>query len=797
MIDDTEYSFATTASELEKFVSDNKIPLRSLQQSISPVPTQNGSYSVYINTDNQTEEREEETSTVLFHSKIKKWVSDDLVESCHNCKKQFSMLVRKHHCRSCGHIYCYECANNFAHFPKNLLTLEEPNALPKLASFSSETPAPTPAPTPSQTPVPNQPSTPLAQRTCTKCFNKIRLMRIVWSKIELIRNSSLTILDIQIIKSTTTCSQWREASLYFIAQFRSLLYQFTKDKPTSEEISLIKKNVHLIKNHSCWLVTYLKSTSWEDLSILQQQSIINSLNASSHPLNIPCSKLYCTSRCKPNLTMEDIVELLSEVHSNLAREYLITQLPTSQTITENQEQEMLCYLPLLTKLLDKDWNNNLADYLISICSRSEILRYDFLRYLRFISSTTNPQLQQILNRYQRKILSISPQIMSHIINTEHFIKLIDSTPTLTTTTDITNIKNHFASSTIFQNIETADNPSEPKWTTITTKPKKNYHLPTDPSHFIKRIDADNITIKNSATQPILIPCECYKDIPTKNKKYKKHHKTVYPTKHILFKREDMTKDLIIMNIISLMDIFLKRDENIDFNITKYKILPTSQNAGIIEIVSGAETFYNIKEKHNYTIQNFMIEKNKESTTQDLRRRFATSTAAYCVITYLLGIGDRHLDNIMIANNGSLFHIDYSFILGSDPKMLEPHMRITEDMIDALGGAESADYKYFKELCFKAYNCLRKHYNIFTQLLLLLPNVRHEHIKKEIFKRFIPCEKDITADLQLEKSLETHSRSYKYNLIDFIYRHKKEQTLQSGLLDLIKSPYYLYKRYASA
>jgi len=209
-------------------------------------------------------------------------------------------------------------------------------------------------------------------------------------------------------------------------------------------------------------------------------------------------------------------------------------------------------------------------------------------------------------------------------------------------------------------------------------------------------------------------------------------------------------------------------------------------------VQGAETFYNIKEKLNYTIQNFMIENNKSTTTQDLRRRFATSTAAYCVITYLLGIGDRHLDNIMISKNGSLFHIDYSFILGSDPKMLEPHMRITEDMIDALGGLESSDYKYFKKLCFRAYNCLRKHYNIFTQLLLLLPNQDPIHIKREVFKRFIPCEKDITADLQLEKSLETHSRSYKYNLIDFIYRHKKEQTIQTGLLDLIKTPYNLIR-----
>merc|ERR1712136_148756 len=63
--------------------------------------------------------------------------------------------------------------------------------------------------------------------------------------------------------------------------------------------------------------------------------------------------------------------------------------------------------------------------------------------------------------------------------------------------------------------------------------------------------------------------------------------------------------------------------------------------------------------------------------------FRGSVAASTVVTYVLGIGDRHLENIMLTRRGQLFHVDFSFVLGDDPKPMAPQCRFPQHVAQAL------------------------------------------------------------------------------------------------------------------
>ncbi|KAH9638284.1 hypothetical protein HF086_003082 [Spodoptera exigua] len=162
--------------------------------------------------------------------------------------------------------------------------------------------------------------------------------------------------------------------------------------------------------------------------------------------------------------------------------------------------------------------------------------------------------------------------------------------------------------------------------------------------------------------------------------------------------DDLRQDQLILQMITLMDKLLRR-ENLDLKLTPYKVLATSSKHGFLQFIESVTVAEALATEGS--IQNFFRKHNPcEGAPYGIKPEtmdtYIRSCAGYCVITYLLGVGDRHLDNLLLTRSGALFHIDFGYILGRDPKPLPPPMKLSKEMVEAMGGVHSEHYHEFRK-----------------------------------------------------------------------------------------------------
>lgn len=141
-----------------------------------------------------------------------------------------------------------------------------------------------------------------------------------------------------------------------------------------------------------------------------------------------------------------------------------------------------------------------------------------------------------------------------------------------------------------------------------------------------------------------------------------------------------------------------------------------------------------------------------------------------MITYLLGVGDRHLDNLLLSTDGHLFHVDFGFILGRDPKPFPPPMKLCKEMIEAMGGANSPHYLNFQQYCYTAFTTLRRNANLILNLFSLMVDANIPDIKIEPEKAVMKVTRHLAFLLLFSTFTESLCIRFKKSL-DLIYLKK--------------------------
>ena len=198
-------------------------------------------------------------------------------------------------------------------------------------------------------------------------------------------------------------------------------------------------------------------------------------------------------------------------------------------------------------------------------------------------------------------------------------------------------------------------------------------------------------------------------------------------------KDDLRKDQRLMEFNAMINRALKRDTEASkrrLYIKTYAVTPLNEECGAIEWVEGLkptrdimfQTYRNRGVKIDYNeirqLLNSAIADDKESTLKEFwverlvkhfspvlhewfvesfpepeawfaaRLRYTRSCAVMSMVGHVLGLGDRHGENILLQQgNGGVFHVDFNCLFDKGLTFEKPELvpfRLTHNMVDAMG-----------------------------------------------------------------------------------------------------------------
>ncbi len=544
-------------------------------------------------------------------------------------------------------------------------------------------------------------------RLCHNCYDDIGI--IDKSEFFIILFSHLPISISNLMELRVISKEWCSSINYILTTFRSIQYKLPSQKYSKLEKTILWNHRFEFYKHYYWISKCL--TANDDKPDIDKKQIIEYYMTSKKFYK--CKHLLCRSGCRNICLSQNFLELC--FYSDIKNKYMVEFI--KQELKGKNENFLSYLMPWLVQItrtnIDIGWE------IILECFFNENLSYLFYFETKFYMNTlsTNKKLKEIIQKFY---LHISETMRNDLRKTDEFIKFVKLL-----------ITSQASEQKILVN----------EWFQQNNEVK----IPWDPKSICINIDVNNIKILHSQSRPHVVP------LLLKNGS----------TLNILVKTEDLRKDKLTMYISKWIGI-------ICHDVVKmktYNVLTYDVDYGWIEMIPNVKTLYDLQYGENLTLTNYLMDNNPNVRVSMLRENFINTCVGSCVLCYILGVGDRHQENILITKKGELINVDFSYLLGEDPKHVQCEMKITKDMLEMLGGINSANFVKFKSKCINVYKKIRKHSSLWFLLLSYLsfnePHIdkfygKHEMIKEHVIERLVPGEFDDESSMQIVEIVDKSS-----------------------------------------
>eukprot|EP01107_Rhizomastix_libera_P005939 TRINITY_DN20047_c0_g1_i1.p1 TRINITY_DN20047_c0_g1~~TRINITY_DN20047_c0_g1_i1.p1 ORF type:complete len:398 (+),score=81.93 TRINITY_DN20047_c0_g1_i1:169-1194(+) len=231
------------------------------------------------------------------------------------------------------------------------------------------------------------------------------------------------------------------------------------------------------------------------------------------------------------------------------------------------------------------------------------------------------------------------------------------------------------------------------------------------------------------------------------------------------KFEDLRKDYIVESWLRIMNSHTPQHE-----IVEYDVVCVTKDFGIIDgVVDSAD--YNNK---GSIISQAFVEGAQPGSSQRYLENFAFCT----MVSFLLGFGDRHNNNIMLLYRNQLFlmfHIDFGFILGDDPFFQS--LRLDDAMLSMLKDSGKDGWNDFKLISTNIYVELKRFLDISYCLTAhISPSTDLVALKQFLSLRFMPSLSAERSKEMINGVIELNKNGYGDSLRAF--SHELSQTLKA-------------------